>query len=151
MKKSFRGLLADGGQDRIRLQTKKGKVGYRIVNFELISYKPVNVSHASVAMIWKTQQTSVPTDTPIIDFTDSSLLAAGMLTDNARLSYAASKIIVFDQEIFNQDIYITHTDQEGTASLNYYLELEAIALDDKSAEYTTIKDLRGYTNINPWR
>ena len=151
MKKSFRGLLADGGQDRIRLQTKKGKVGYRIVNFELISYKPVNVSHASVAMIWKTQQSSVPTDTPIIDFTDSSLLAAGMLTDNASLSYAASKIIVFDQEIFNQDIYITHTDQEGTASLNYYLELEAIALDDKSAEYTTIKDLRGYTNINPWR
>ena len=151
MKKSFRGLLADGGQDRIRLQTKKGKVGYRNVNFELISYKPVNVSHASVAMIWKTQQTSVPTDTPIIDFTDSSLLAAGMLTDNASLSYAASKIIVFDQEIFNQDIYITHTDQEGTASLNYYLELEAIALDDKSAEYTTIKDLRGYTNINPWR
>jgi len=142
MIKTFKGLLADGAQDRIRLSTIKGKVGYRIVKFELIAYKPVNVSNASVAMIWKTEQATVPADTPVIDFTDSDLLAAGLITDNASLSYAASKIIVFDQELFNQDIYITHTDQEGSASLNYYIELETIPLSDSGAEYSTIKDLR---------
>jgi len=31
--KTFRGLLADGGQDRIRLSTIKGKVGYKIAKF----------------------------------------------------------------------------------------------------------------------
>jgi len=142
MIKTFRGLLGDGGQDRIRLGTKQGKIGYRIVKFELIAYKPVNVNNASVAMIWGIEQTTVPTDTPIIDFTDPNLLAAGLLTDNASLSYPASTIIVFDQEMFNQDIYITHTDQEGTASLNYYIELEAVSLSDTGAEYTTIKNLR---------
>jgi len=140
--KTFRGLLADAGQDRIRLTTTKGKVGYRIVKFELIAWRPVNVNNASVAMIWKKEQASVPADSPYINFTDSDLLAAGLLTDNASLSYPASTIIVFDQEIFNQDIYITHTDQDGTASLNYYIELEVIPLDDAGAEYTTLKDMR---------
>ena len=38
--KTFRGLLADGGQDHIRLQTIKGKVGYRIVKYQLMGQKP---------------------------------------------------------------------------------------------------------------
>jgi len=142
MIKTFRGLLADAGQDRIRLQTIKGKVGYKIVKFEIIAWKPVNVNNASVAMIWKKEQATVPADSPEINFTDSDLLAAALLTDNASLSYPASTIIVFDQEMFNQDIYITHTDQEGTASLNYYIELEVVPLDDAGAEYTTLKDMR---------
>ena len=33
--KTFRGQLEDGGQDHIRLQTIKGKVGYRIVSCKL--------------------------------------------------------------------------------------------------------------------
>ena len=36
MIKTFRGLLAHGGQDRIRLSTIKGKVGYRIKKFQLM-------------------------------------------------------------------------------------------------------------------
>ena len=51
-------------------------------------------------------------------------------------------VIVFDQEIFNQDIYISHKNVAGTDKGNYYLELEVIPLDDAGAEYTTLKDLR---------
>jgi len=43
---------------------------------------------------------------------------------------------------FNQDIYITHSNSAGSAAINYYFELEIIPLDDKGAEYTTVKDLR---------
>ena len=35
--KTFRGLLADGAQERIKLQTSTGKVGYRIVKFQVMS------------------------------------------------------------------------------------------------------------------
>jgi len=37
---SYRGLLADGGEDTILLSTKKGEVGYRIIKFEMFPYKP---------------------------------------------------------------------------------------------------------------
>jgi len=50
--------------------------------------------------------------------------------------------VIFDREIFNQDIYITQSEQSGSQSLNYYLELEVIPLDDAGAEYTTLKDMR---------
>ena len=33
----YKGILADGGQDRIKLSTKQGKVGYKLVKLELIS------------------------------------------------------------------------------------------------------------------
>ena len=36
MIKSFRGKLADGGQDRIRLSTNDGLTGYKITKFELL-------------------------------------------------------------------------------------------------------------------
>jgi len=50
--------------------------------------------------------------------------------------------VIFDNQIFNQDIYITHTDTTGSRNINYYIELEVIPLDDAGAEYTTVKDLR---------
>ena len=40
MIKSYKGSLPDGGQDRIRLATIKGKVGYRIVKFQIIAEEP---------------------------------------------------------------------------------------------------------------
>ena len=33
MIKTFKGTIADDGQDKIRLSTKKGKIGYRIIHF----------------------------------------------------------------------------------------------------------------------
>jgi len=37
---------------------------------------------------------------------------------------------------------VTHKDVDTGEACNYYIELEAIPLDDAAAEYETIKDLR---------
>jgi len=70
--KTFRGLLADGGQDRIRLSTIKGKVGYKIAKFQTIGKTLGTTANESTAQIWKVEQTGTPTAD--IDFTDSDLL-----------------------------------------------------------------------------
>jgi len=140
MIKTFRGLLADGGQDRIRLQTIKGKVGYRIVKYSIIARQPGAQSQESVVKIYKTEQSTID---GVVNFTDSDLLAVGYYRDNSNDIYPQSLNIIFDTEIFNQDIFITHSDVGGGGNLcNYYFELEVIPLDDKGAEYMTIKDLR---------
>jgi len=138
--KTFRALLADGGQNRIALSTIKGKVGYRIIKFDIL-LNATGVDQQSVVQVFTEEQTVTAPAT--IDFSDNSLLAAGVLIQEGSggaLNFTATTI--FDQEIFNQDIYITHVENQGTKSLNYYLELEVIPLDDAGAEYTTLKDMR---------
>jgi hypothetical protein len=49
---------------------------------------------------------------------------------------------MFDHEIFNQDIFVTHNDNEGSLAINYYLELEVIKLDESQAMVATLKDIR---------
>jgi len=150
MIKTFRGRLADGGQDQIRLSTIKGKVGYRIVNFRVYPYQPGQQTVENTIMIWNKEQTSVSTTAATVDFTDSNLLAAGTFHEGHADALIAVDVVIFDREIFNQDIYITHTDTVGTTPCNYYLELEAIPLTDQAAEYSTIKDMRGYIKMNPF-
>jgi len=137
MIKTFRGLLADGGQDRIRLQTIKGKVGYRIVKFQVMG--PDNNSNfEQVLKIYK--KSTTPSND--INFTDSDLLAAGLAAEDNSRAILNEPVIIFDNEIFNQDIYITNKGHDNTAAINYYIELEVIPLDDAGAEYTTLKDMR---------
>jgi len=51
--------------------------------------------------------------------------------------------IIFDKEIFNQDIYITHTEAAGSAlACNYYIELEQVKLDLSENTVATLKDIR---------
>ena len=135
--KTFRGQLADGGQDHIRLQTIKGKVGYRIVKFQIMG-PDADTNIESVLKIYK-KSTTASTD---INFTDTDLLAAAILNEENNPHYLPTPIIIFDQEIFNQDIYVT---AKGTYSvdINYYIELEVIPLTDSDAEFTTLKDIRG--------
>jgi len=142
MIKTFRGLLADGGQDQIRLQTIKGKVGYRIVKFQLFPKSPGIVNYEGVGQVFKSEITTVPTAGATVDFTDSDLLAAAYYQDGSDYYVQSSLDIIFDNEIFNQDIYVTHTANESNSPINYYLELEVIPLDDAGAEYTTLKDMR---------
>jgi len=138
--KTFRGLLADGGQDHIRLQTIKGKVGYRIVKFQIMANTPVNNNSESVVQIFKKEQTTI---SATVNFTDSDLLASAVWAGNTAGHLIPSwTSIIFDREIVNQDIYITHQEEQDTQACNYYLELEVIPLDDAGAEYTTLKDMR---------
>jgi len=137
MIKTFRGLLADGGQNRIRLSTIKGKVGYKIIKFDVIPNTPYTGS-SHIVKIYKTLQSSVPTSGATIDFDEETLLAAADIP-----AYPGNRVrIIFDNEVINQDIYVTHSEETGTLPCNYYIELEVIPLDDQGAEYTTIKDLR---------
>jgi len=141
MIKTFRGLLASGGEDRIRLQTIKGKVGYRIVKFQILPENPHNANVVNhVVKLFKTSPATVTAD---VNFSDSDLLGVATYTEDPGVrDMPGYGIVIFDQEIFNQDIFITNKELHNSLSSNYYLELEVIPLNDKGAEYTTVKDLR---------
>ena len=137
--KTYRGLLADGGQDHIRLGTIKGKVGYRIVKFQIINDAPGTGDFESIVKIYKISQTAVDGE---VDFSDNTMIAAGFLEGSTSVTSTDGIVIVFDNEIFNQDIYITHTDIEGSAAVNYYIELEQVSLDLNENTVATLKDIR---------
>jgi len=136
--KTYRGRLAHGAQNQIRLQTIKGKVGYQIKAFRL--FPPTGDSNIeATTKIYKNEQSTIDNT---VDFTDSDLLAAAMFTDTTSANYPAEFYVIFDNETFNQNIFITNSDPTMTAIVNYYIELEVIPLDDAGAEYTTLKNMR---------
>jgi len=138
--KSFRGQLADGDQDHIRLQTNNGKTGYKMIKFQIISALPFQASDEHVCKIYKQLQSTVNAN---IDFADNTLLGTGVINnDAAGYRYATTSTIIFDNETFNQDIFVTHKNADGTSALNYYIELEQVNLSSLEAEYTTLKDIR---------
>jgi len=137
--KTFRGLLATGGQDRIRLSTMKGKVGYKIIKFQTVLRDWGSDTAESIMKIYKNEQTTVD---GVINFTDSDLLASNCFSYNTSANYSGdASIIIFDNQVFNQDIFVTHSENDASP-VNYYIELEVIPLDDAGAEYTTLKDMR---------
>jgi len=140
---SYRGLLADGGQDTILLSTQKGEVGYRITKFELFPYQPGQGSNEteSVFKIYSVEQSAVDR---IVDFSDNTLLGAGFVNNyTSAEQYPVAVTTVFDQKIFNQDIYVTHENGHSDAvACNYYLELEIIKLDESQAMVATLSDIR---------
>jgi len=144
MIKTFRGRIDDGGQNRIRLSTKKGKIGYRIVKFQVISVSPGAASVEAILKVYKIAQTSI---TGTVDFSDGNLLAAAYYTDQDNHAYLESVVgpIMFEREVFNQDIYITSVDVDSSTSMNYYLELETVTLTDNAAAVSTLRDIR----LNP--
>ena len=147
MIKTFRGQLAGGGQDRIRLQTIKGKVGYRIVKLQIMQKSPGTVDNVGLVTLWKDAPTTAEIAATTWDLSNSSILGIALYSGDAQAHfYPNEMIIIFDNEVFNQDIYITYVDVASTGPhndpMNYYIELEVIPLDDAGAEYTTLKDMR---------
>ena len=136
---SYRGLLADGGQDTILLSTKKGEVGYRIIKFQLFPGAPGVTGQQSIVKIYKDLQSTIDGD---VNFSDNRLLAAGYFAQLISSAETTAEIAVFDNEIFNQDIFITHYEDANTIAINYYLELEIIKLDEIQAMVATLKDMR---------
>jgi len=150
MIKTYRGLLADGDQDKIRLTTTDGLTGYRITKFQLMFYDAVT-SIKSVVQIWKTEQDAVSdVTTGIVNFEKPELLAAAMLSGKAdQTAYPEDLVVVFDSELFNQDIFITHSEIAGVAAVNYYIELEKFKLSTVQAEALIVKSLRGEVWTRP--
>ena len=141
MIKTFRGLLADDTQDTIVLHTNDGSTGYRIVKFEVIANEPGVYDEEVVVKIYKVSQSTIDAT---INFSDNTLLAACFWQTGTAPTKTAATTIVFDTEIFNQDIYVTSKlGAGGTAvPINYYIELEQVKLDMGENTVATLKDIR---------
>jgi len=143
MIKTFRGILRDGAYDTIRLSTKQGKIGYRIVTFGVFPAVP-DGSHETLTKIYSVASENVTTPTLTVDFSDGNLLGAAWYAfEGSGSSQSTGYLnVVFDNMIFNQDIYIANKCGQGSA-MNYYLELEVMNLNDNEATVSTLKDIRG--------
>ena len=137
---SFRGLLADGAQERISLETIRGEKGYRIKKLEMISANPATIVQESVIKIFKVDGKTI---NETIDFSDNTLLGAAYYENHSNSTNYGGTVVVFDNEIFNQDIFIMGIDGSGGArSINYYMELEQMSLASDEATVATLKDIR---------
>lgn len=139
MIKTFRALLADDGIDTIRLSTNTGLTGYKILKFQIMGQEPGLSVQESIVQIFKVPQTVA---SGVIDFSNPLLLGAAVLQQHDSSAYQFQQDVMFDREIFNQDIYITHKDVDGVRPCNYYLELEQLSLDLSEATIATLKDMR---------
>jgi hypothetical protein len=133
--KSFRGQLGANTQQSITLHTNDGSIGYRIKKFKVVNRDPVGVDVETAVKIYKIEQTAIDNK---IDFSDNTLLGAAFYENDNHGSYFGGSTIIFDNEIFNQDIYVTNT----AGDMNYYIELEQIKLDLNENTVATLKDIR---------
>jgi len=142
MIKTFRGLIADGAQDTIVLHTNNGSTGYRIVKFEVLSNNPTGANVETVVQVWSVAQTTLVVT---IDFSNQELLAVAYFSNASAPPNRTTDVIIFDDRIFNQDIYVTVKGGASTDSMNYHLELEQmkLALDENTV--ATLKDIRNIT------
>lgn len=144
-KLSYKGKLPIGEQDRIKLATMDGKTGYKIVKFQIVSTTAGAANSELIGQIFKTDQTGKITST--IDFSNSDLLAVAQYHDANSTSYGFTEQFIFDNEKFNQDIFVNITDISGsTAPANYYIELETMSLNDLEATMLTLKNIRTITS-----
>mgnify|MGYP003139149251 CR=1 FL=1 len=143
--KSFRGLLSDGGKQTIHLSTNTGSTGYKI---KKIAGVPNNPGVATAEHVFKFYKIPQDTVTASVDFSDQTLLAVMYFTNRDDTLLSAINTVVFDNEVFNQDIYVTHSEISavgaGTAA-NYYIELEQIKLDINENTVATLRDIRNIT------
>jgi hypothetical protein len=138
--KSFRGQIASGETDTITLHTNDGSIGYRIIKFRMITPKPGTTDYEHIMKIWKVSGEAADEE---IDFNNNRLLGAGFNEGAAATNFQGNELsVIFDNEIFNQDIYITQFDAKSALACNYYIELEQIKLDLNENTVATLKDIR---------
>jgi hypothetical protein len=141
--KSFRGKLKAASNisaiETIRLSTRDGSTGYKITKFMLMA-PDASENIEGVVKVYKIPQTTVDAN---IDFDDNTLVAAGLISQSSTdQSNPNDQTIYFDNEIFNQDLYIYNAPADYSADVNYYLELEQIRLDLNENTVATLKDIK---------
>jgi len=120
---SFRGLLADGGQDEINLERQNVNLAYRVIKFSVMGIDS-NENIESVLKIYREEQTSID---DAINFTDGDLLGAALISQSATSqNYPDDTSIIFDNILFSRNIYVTLKGGDYTASVNYYIEIEEV-------------------------
>jgi len=149
MIKTFRGMidsaLGNNAQDSIVLHTNDGSTGYKITKFEIFPNQPGAVKTEGIVKIFKVTQTTID---GLVDFSDQTLLGAAYYTQYDGTAYDSNALIItFDQEVFNQDIYVVYDEVSGSEQkMNYYIELEQVKLDLNANTVATLKNLK---NLEP--
>jgi len=69
------------------------------------------------------------------------VLHFGQVVGGGAAAYPDDLNVVFDQEIFNQDIYVTQQCLQS-GDVNYYIELEQVKLNVDESTVATLKDIR---------
>jgi len=140
MNKTFRGKVADTGIDTILLHSNNGSMGYRIKALKTIVDEPAAYDTEATLKIYSVNQT---TTTSTIDFADNTLLAVSYAkTGSSSSEPTPPQIVLFDNIVFNQDIYITSVEPISSRPNNYYVELEPVKLDLNANTVATLKDMR---------
>jgi len=142
-KLSFKGSIIPGtDEQKIKLSTMNGKRGYKITKFQIFASQPGATGAGSYEYLCQvfSRKTS---PSAVVDFTNGDLMAVAYLEGNASNQYTDNQEIIFDNEMTNQDIFVTGVDVGGgTEPVNYYLELETMSLNDTESTQLTLKDLR---------
>ena len=139
MIKTFRGLLANGAEDTIALHTIDGSTGYRITKFQIMGHDFLYNNQESCVKVTKIPFSTIDAK---IDLSNNTLLAVGVWTSHSTAgTYPEDQNIIFDQEVFNQDIYVSHFETDSQ-KCNYYIELKQVMLNENETTMATLQSLR---------
>jgi len=122
---SFRGLLADGGEDEINLERQNVNLAYRITKLKIMTNTPGGANSVeSVVKVYRESQSSIDTT---VDFSDSDLLGVGVWSSGATLYNNPEDMnVIFDNTLFSRNIFVTHSETQNNEACNYYIELEEV-------------------------
>ena len=147
--KSFRGLIAHDSVETVHLHTQNGSTGYRIVDLDIMYHTPGVGDLDAVVQVFSIPQTAA---SATVDFSNQTLLGAAFIrqdADNSNITGRMAGHILFDNVVFNQDIFITLKNATppagGTASTapcNFLIKLEQVKLDLNENTVATLKDIR---------
>ena len=143
--KTFRGRVDSAGQDTIYLAGGDVTSGYKIHKLQIMTYEPGNATQDLVLKIYKKKQTSVPSSGATVDFLEDALIAVAWFSQ-ATADFSHFQIVIFDKEVVNQNLYVTNTDNDGSDSCNYYLELEEVKMPDSEAAVVNFNAALIHTN-----
>ena len=120
---SFRGLLADGGEDKISIQGSVGAIAWRITKFEVMG-PDANTNIESTVKIYREGQSSI---VGTVDFTEDELLGAAIYNDESGPHYLpGAPTTIFDNSLFVRNIYVSQKCADNVGAMNYYIELEEV-------------------------
>lgn len=124
---NFSGLLANATQATIPLHGGDAETGYRVKDFRIMPEKPLTNSNESLLQIWKTKQDAGALSTDV-NFDDPEFLGMAIWSNNATTeNYPEDLTVFFDDEVVNQDLYVTCFETSGR-SMNFMLTLEEVKM-----------------------
>ena len=121
---SFKGLVADGDQRKIRILGPVGAIAWKITKFEIMTDDPHQATVKHVVKIWREKQSSFNDS---VDFSDDELLAAATRNEApGGEDQAGYGTVIFDNALFVRNLYVTNNEGHNSKAANYYIELEEV-------------------------